>query len=88
MSTLPPFPTDPATLDLIERAINPGLDAERSSVGDLCQMYSEMAGSDLDAVESEEDGICTMRDPVYHHNDVIEALVVEVRRLRTAQVVR
>lgn len=57
--------------------------AERSSITDLCSIYAEMAGSDINAVANDEDGIRTMRDPLYHPNDIIEALVVEVRRLRT-----
>lgn len=79
---LPPFPVDEQTLDLIEAALNPGPDAVRTSVTDLCQMYSELAGSDLEAVESEEAGITTMRDAQYHPHDIIAALVGEVRRLR------
>lgn len=82
MTALPPFPVDDQTLDLLHQAINPGPHAERSSVLDLCQMYSELAGADLTAVESDEDGIEIMRDPQYHPNDIIVALVDEVRRVR------
>lgn len=79
---LPPFPVDDQTLDLLDAAINPGPDAERSSVADLCGMYSELAGADLGAVESGDEHMAVMRDPMYHPNDVIAALVGEVRRLR------
>lgn len=81
---LPPFPTDDATLDLLHLALNPGPDADRTSLGDLCRLYSEMGGSDLTAVEpgDVDDRVQVMRDPEYHHNDVITALVAEVRRLR------
>ncbi|HEY3259967.1 MAG TPA: hypothetical protein VGJ95_06800 [Pseudonocardiaceae bacterium] len=81
--TLPPFPVDDQTLDLLTDAIN-GTSGEggRSSVGDLCQLYSELGGSDLDAVEEDDGRIRVMRDPQYHPNDIIAALVDEVRRLR------
>lgn len=81
--TLPPFPTDAQTLDLLESAITgtSGPDG-RSSVGDLCVLYSELAGADTAAVESEDDGVVFLRDPQYSTHDVITALVDEVRRLR------
>lgn len=83
--TLPAFPTDDQTLGLLDAALNPGPGAERSSVGDLCRLYSEMAGSDLGAVEHEvDDSTVVMRDAEYHPNDVIAALLAEVRRLRHA----
>jgi hypothetical protein len=79
------FPVDDQTLDLLDAALTgtSGPDG-RSSVGDLCQLYSEMAGSDPSAVESTEDDsdVQIMRDPVYHPNEIIAALVAEVRRLR------
>lgn len=83
MTTLPPFPVDDQALDLIQAAIV-GTEGEdgRSSVGELCMLYSEMGGSDLRAVESTEDGIDMMRDPQYHPDDIVVALVAEVRRLR------
>lgn len=79
---LPPFPVDDQTLDLLAAAVSPGPDAERSSVTDLCAMFSELAGSDLAAVESGDEHMTVMWDPVYHPNDVIAALVTEIRRLR------
>jgi hypothetical protein len=81
--TLPPFPVDDQTLDLLTAAINGArIEGGRSSIGDLCQLYSELGGSDPDAVEAEEDGIAILRDPQYHPNDIIAALVAEVRELR------
>lgn len=79
---LPPFPVDDTTLDLLEHALNPGPHAERSSVGDLCRLYSELAGSDLNAVEETIGEVTVMRDAEYHPHDVIAALLAEVRRLR------
>lgn len=81
-AALPSFPVDDATLDLLWTALHPGPDAERTSVGDLLTLYSQMAGSDTEAVAEERDGIQTMRDPEYHHNDVLAALITEVRSLR------
>lgn len=81
---LPPFPVDDGTLDLLWDAIHPGPEAERSSVSDLLTMFQEMAGADPRAIESiTETGLHVMRDPSYHPNDVIAALIVEVRRLRS-----
>lgn len=80
---LPPFPVDPSTLDLIETALHPGPTSQTSSVGQLCDLYSALAGSDLDAVDHVSDGgVRVMRDPHYHPNDIIDALLAEVRRLR------
>jgi hypothetical protein len=81
---LPPFPVDDGTLDLLWTALHPDPEvSERSSVGDLLRMFEEMAGADPTAVENiTESGLHVMRDPAYHPNDVIAALITEVRRLR------
>lgn len=81
--TLPPFPTDDATLDLLEQAIY-GVGSDRSSVNDLCRLYSELGGSDTTAVDGEEQGVTVMRDAEYHPHDVIAALIAEIRTLRRA----
>lgn len=94
MADLPPFPVDDATLDLLEAAMNPwehgDPEATQSSVWPLLEMMSQLAGSDPQAVEEVvDDGsdggarIVVMRDPVYTDRDVIEALIAEVRRLRS-----
>jgi len=83
--TLPPFPVDDQTLDMLWLAINPDPEvADRSSLYDVLRLYSEMGGSDTEAVESVEDGIHVMRDPQYSTHDVIGALIEEIRRLRKA----
>ena len=86
---LPSFPVDDATLDLLWTAIHPDPEvSQRSSVGDLLTMFEEMAGADSTAVEYVTDsGLHMMRDPAYHPNDVIAALIAEVRRLRTSAAV-
>jgi hypothetical protein len=91
MTSLPPFPVDDSTLDLLTTALDPGPDSERTSVADLLNLLSEMGGSDTTAVDSIEWGdplgmgesveIHHMRDPQYTEHDVIRALVTEVRRL-------
>lgn len=82
--TLPPLPVDDAALDLYWLALHPGPEAKRSSLSDLLAWLSEMAGSDLTAVEGYEGEWEIMRDPKYHPNHLISALIVEVRRLRAA----
>lgn len=92
---LPSFPVDDQTLDLLEAALDPrshgDTDAKTSGVWPLLEFMSQMAGSDTRAVEEIlDDGsdggasIVMMRDPQYHDNDVIAALVAEVRRLRVS----
>lgn len=82
MTALPPFPVDDQTLDLLHTALNPGPHADRTSVTDLCDLYSRMAGSDPGAVEDTVDGVDVLRDAQYGPHDVIAALLGEVRRLR------
>jgi hypothetical protein len=93
VTDLPEFPVDDSTLDLLSIALNPGPEAERTSLDELLTLLSQMGGSDTDAVASVEvmphpfspgDSIeaCVMRDPAYHPNDVISALIAEIRRLR------
>jgi hypothetical protein len=81
---LPPWPVDEQSLGLLHRAVRPPKDAERSSLSDLCLMFSEMAGADLAATEPAQDleGVEILRDPEYHANDIIAALVEEIWRLR------
>lgn len=74
--TLPPFPVDPQSLDLLDAAIRPGPEAERSSLHDLCQLMSQLGGATGDPDDEE--------DPQYHPNDVIAALIDEIRRLHAA----
>ena len=94
MSTLPPFPVDDATLDLLWAAMHPDPDVfEQSGVGNFLEFMSQMGGSDTDAVEEViDDGshgggarIVMMRDPQYHVNSVMSALIDEIRRLRAAR---
>ena len=94
---LPPFPVDDATLDLLMTAIDPRShgdeDAERSCVGDFLDFMAEKGGSDPNAVVEVRDEdtpfgraeVHVMRDQFYHENDVLAALVEEIRRLRKAE---
>lgn len=100
--TLPPFPTDEGTLDLIMMALDPGPEAERTSLNDLLDLMSRLGGSDPDAVEEvleEADpydsgrfgfDIVMMRDPIYVDHDVIRALITALRGVRaeTAKALR
>jgi len=84
---------DDSTLDLLSLALDPGEDAERTSVGDFLDFLSQMGGSDTTAVDHVSigphpfiDGESVewhhMRDAAYHEHDVMRALIAEVRRLR------
>lgn len=94
MNTLPPFPLDDETLNMLSMALDPGPEATRTSVGEFLDLMSRMGGSDPEAVaevieeadpyDSGRHGmdIVLMRDPIYHEHDVLRALIAEVRRLR------
>lgn len=83
MSLLPDFPVDPGTLDLLSVALDPGPEAERSSVTDFLIFMSQMGGSDTDAVESVEH--------VAGLTDLAEDLIdddsgaIEIRHMRDPQ---
>lgn len=86
---LPAFPVDDETLDLLETAIDPdrlSVGAECSSLNAFLEFMSELAGSTPEGQQEVEleDGVAVYPDPSYHHNEVIKALIDEVRRLRTA----
>jgi len=93
VNSLPPFPVDDATLDMLMAAIDPrghgDPDAETSNVGSFLDFMSQLGGSDTKAIaEVIDDGsdggaaIHMMRDQSYHTNDVLQALIAEIRRLR------
>lgn len=86
MVDLPPFPTDPHTLDLLHAAVDPWsaghAEAERSSLYDFLTLMSEMGGSNTSAVDHTTGTVPELRDPQYTPNDVIAALIEEIRRLR------
>lgn len=95
-AVLPPFPVDDSTLDLLDRAltIDPTAGETRTSLGDLLVMLSELGGSDTSKTTVLEPGdpfdpglggaeIVLCEDPCYHEQDVIAALIAEVRTLRS-----
>lgn len=77
----PMFPVDDVTLGLLWSAIYPEPEAERSSVGDLIDLLSQMHHGP-DGPGDEEDGVEVIETPSWHVNAVIAALIAEVRRLR------
>lgn len=84
---LPPFPVDDTTLDMLEAAIDPrahGDDmAETSSVLVFLEVMSQLGGADIAVVEEEVgEQLRVMRDAQYGVNDVLTALIGEIRRLR------
>lgn len=87
MASLPPFPVDDTTLDMLTAAIDPRAagdhQAESSSVGTFLEVMSQLGGSDTTAIEEQiDDALVVMRDPQYGVNDVMAALIGEIRRLR------
>lgn len=76
------FPTDNVTLDLLWTALHPGPDAERTSVGDLLDLLSDMHFGPLGEPEELADDIAYRPGTRWSTHDVIAALVTEVRRLR------
>lgn len=87
---LPPIPLDDTSLSMIESALT---GTDRTSVSDLLDLWSQMAGSDPHATAPFPDDmpdvdfgpdaeIVFMRDPMYSQIDLIAALVAEIRRLR------
>lgn len=80
---LPAFPVDDVTLDLLWDALHPGPEADRTSLLVTLSMFDRLGGSDPDAIAQEiAPDVVVMRDESYHPNDVIAALITEVRRLR------
>ena len=96
MSGLPPFPVDDATLSAVEHALDGAwsVDGEgtHTLVGadfTLDRVLSFAAGIDRSEDAEHLTQIASdvfVDDRIhYHPNDVIRALIVEVRRLRTTQ---
>ncbi|HZQ33706.1 MAG TPA: hypothetical protein VFB19_18490 [Mycobacterium sp.] len=97
LATLPPFPVDDFTLDQIEHALGGSLgfadgDPEPHLVGadfSLSALLDFLSGYDesrlVQAVNEYDTPIpdtFEYPDPIYHVNDVLRALIAEVRRLR------
>lgn len=85
MTTLPPFPVDDQTLGLLWTAIHPDPGAVRCSLYELCDLMSELGGSNLTAGETSMVGgveFVAIDDPLYTPEDIITELITEIRRLR------
>lgn len=95
--TLPPFPVDDATLLAVEHALDTTLSyneaGELVNVGSdysMSQLLDLLSGVDPEkwkpAVNEYDTEIPDMVEytggPIYHTNDIIRALIDEVRRLR------
>lgn len=76
---LPPLPTDDIALDLYWSALHPGPDARHTSITSLLKMYAELAGADLGDDCQDPD----LRDPCYHPNDLVSALILALREARS-----
>ncbi len=49
-NVLPPFPVDDETLNMLSMALDPGPEADRTSVNEFLELMSQMGGSDTTAV--------------------------------------
>ena len=96
-NTLPPFPVDDVTLLAVEHALDTTLsyndDGELVNVGSdysMSQLLDMLSGVDPSKWQPahDDDGyeipdaVEYTGGPIYHTNDVIRALIAEVRRLR------
>ena len=96
-TTLPPFPVDDFTLDQIEHALGGSLTFDQDSTEprllradfSLSRLLDFLSGYDesrlIQAVNEYDTPIpdtFEYPDPIYHVNDVLRALIAEVRRLR------
>jgi hypothetical protein len=93
---LPPFPVDDVTLATIEHALGGAWDVDEEGNHTLVgaeftfdRVLDFMAGIDVNdrsQVEQIDDSnVYIDHRPHYHPNDVIRALIAEVRRLREQQ---
>lgn len=82
--TAPTFPVDDTTLDMLWTALHPGPEAERSSVNDLLELFSDMHFGPLGESVELDGEVVELAGCRWHQHDVISALITEVRRLRAA----
>lgn len=80
---LPPFPVDPGSLDLLLRAVDPPAEeqATTTSLFATLDMFSRLGGSNTSTVDG-PGGVQVLRGPQYSVNDLVAALIGEIRRLR------
>ncbi len=77
---LPAFPVDPGTLDAIEEAVHATYDSRTNTLDELLELLS---GWTPEGQETVHDGAVHVdTGPLYSREDVILALITEVRRLR------
>lgn len=91
---LPPFPVDDSTLDLLLTGVTIDEGAERTSLHETLDLISMLGGSDPAKIVASGfmesplgDGSIVpydeLADQFYSPHDVIRALVLEIRRLRS-----
>lgn len=81
IASLPPLPVDDVSLGLYWSALHPDPDeASRTSITSTLRMLAEMAGADL----TDDCQDPSLRDPMYHLNDLVSALIVALRDERAA----
>lgn len=80
--TLPSFPVDPVTLDLVWDALHPTPDTPHTTLGHTLEVLSMLGGSDPTAVVDVDGPVRHLRDAQYAPADVIRALITEIRHHR------
>lgn len=88
--TLPPFPVDDFTLDQVEHALGGAFTVDDDGTHrlggadfSLSRLLDFLSGYDPNRLEATDDpDVFVYEGAVYHPNDVIQALIAEVRRLR------
>lgn len=80
VSELPPFPVDDLALSAVETALRY---EGGYGLGRVLDFYAGIDPNDRSQIEPTDDpDVFIDHRPHYHPNDVISALIVEVRRLR------
>lgn len=89
MNTLPDFPVDDLTLELIEDSLKGSFvvddDGNHVLVGGdftFSQLLDFFSGYDPANVETADGDIDTHQCQIYHYTDVIQAMINEIRVLR------
>ena len=84
--SLPDFPVDEQSLALLDQALDPWAHGDPTAVSSSLESYLEMMsrlGGAGDAA-ADEQGVTVLAGRQYSADDLIKALVAEVRRLRAA----
>lgn len=79
---LPPIPVDDSSLDIWLTALKPSEGSVRTSINDVLDVFSMLGGSTPGAEYDFVSNNWVSRGPRYHVNDLLLALIEEIKRLR------